>query len=133
MKYGLLALMLAGVIAALSIDKGVLVTPQSEATPLTAEASTSEIFTLHARGSGESCTVRKSPGDGLIATVSVEPGCDALLPGLSHARYWQEGDDGSIVFSAESHEAIVSFTMADGVAYESFEPRSPLISLIAEN
>jgi hypothetical protein len=70
---------------------------------------------------------------GGVAELDVEPGCDDVLPGLSRARHWQERDDGSVVISVDGGKAIVSFAVADGVAYESFAPRSPLISLIAEN
>jgi hypothetical protein len=133
MKYGLVAIVLAGAAAALSVDKGVLVTQPSEATPVVREMSAGETFLVRALGSDESCRVRKAVMLGGVAELDVEPGCDDVLPGLSRARHWQERDDGSVVISVDGGKAIVSFAVADGVAYESFAPRSPLISLIAEN
>jgi hypothetical protein len=133
MKYGLVAIVLAGAAAALSVDKGVLVTQPSEATPVVGEISAGETFLVRALGSDESCRVRKAAMQGDVAELDAEPGCDDILPGLSRARHWQELDDGSVIFSTDGSETVISFSVADGVAYESFEPRSPLISLISEN
>jgi len=133
MKYGLVAIVLTGAAAALSVDKGVLVTQPSEATPVVGEISADETFLVRAPGSDESCRVRKAVMLGDVAELDAEPGCDDILPGLSRARHWQERDDGSVVVLAAGGKAIVSFSVADGVAYESFAPRSPLISLISEN
>lgn len=55
--------------------------------------------------------------------------CERLLPGLSQVRFWRERDDAVVVFSRDGTDDLVTFAVADGVAYESFLPSSALISL----
>ena len=61
--------------------------------------------------------------------LTATPGCEGLLAGLSHARFWLERPDGAVVFSKNGTDPIVTFSVADGVAYESFRPRTALISM----
>ncbi len=92
-----------------------------------------EIFRMSSAGD-ISCAITR--GDQVSADrleLEVEPSCAALLPGIEHAKYWQEQEDGSVVFTENGKDAIVSFSFGDGVAYESFEPSTPLISLDAVN
>jgi hypothetical protein len=65
--------------------------------------------------------------------VTVAPACDRVLPGLSSVQYWQEGADGTVTWSADGTTASVVFGVGDGVAYESVEPRIPVLALIASN
>ncbi|WP_353644685.1 hypothetical protein [Mesorhizobium sp. WSM2239] len=77
-----------------------------------------------------SCAVTR--GDKIAedrSELEVEPSCAALLPGIERAKFWQEQEDGSVAFTENGVDAIVSFSVGDGVAYESFKPSTPLISL----
>ena len=65
--------------------------------------------------------------------MTVAPTCDQVLPGLSSVQYWQEAADGTVTWSADGKTASVVFGIGDGVAYESIEPRMPLLALIASN
>ena len=71
-------------------------------------------------------------GDGTYA-VHADADCERLLPGLSNVRFWQERDDGIVVFSRDGTDELVTFAEADGIAYESFRPASVLISLATDD
>ncbi len=79
-----------------------------------------------------SCKVIRGGSEGAY-TLRAGPDCERLLPGLSKVRFWQERDDGAIVFSRDGADELVAFAAADGAAYESFRPASALISLGAED
>jgi hypothetical protein len=94
-----------------------------------AQASDGDIFRL--RSSGDvSCAVTR--GDQVAedrSELEIEPSCASLFPGIERAKFWQEHEDGSVAFTENGVDAIVSFSVGDGVAYESFKPSTPLISL----
>ena len=58
-------------------------------------------------------------------------GLRATAAGASKVRFWQERDDAVVVFSRDGIDDLVTFAVADGVAYESFRPASALISVVA--
>ena len=67
-------------------------------------------------------------GDGSSDVVAGKA-CDGLLAGLSQARIWMVEGDGSVALRTTSGETLARFALADGVDYESFQPRFPLMSL----
>ena len=83
------------------------------------------------RGGGSfSCIVKR--GAGLsedLWELRVEPACEEVMPGLAEVRYWRRTDDQTVVFSRDGDDALVTFAPADGVAYETFAPDAPLLSL----
>jgi hypothetical protein len=94
---------------------------------------TVERFVLQASGEERTCTVEKARGSGPTVPVTVAPGCDGLLAGLSRVRYWHEAADGTVDLSIDGRTPVVVFAEADGVAYESIEPRRPLMALLASD
>ena len=90
----------------------------------------SETFNLLSSGSEATCLVRKGVDRGALVELSIDASCDEVMPGLSSVRFWQEAQDGSVTFSVDGSKAVVTFAAADGVAYESFKPRAPVISLV---
>jgi len=92
-----------------------------------------ERFLLQASGDEQTCPIDKAKGNGRLTYVRVAPECDELLPGLSKAHYWIENPDGTVILSADGKSPTAIFAQADGVAYESIEPRTPLMSLIGNN
>jgi hypothetical protein len=104
---------------------------QAQAAPAVVQTEADSAFRLRA-SSGASCAVMR--GDAVSqgrAMLRIEPACATLLPGMADAKFWRENADGSITFTEESGDPIVSFSVADGAAYESFEPATPLLSLDA--
>jgi hypothetical protein len=93
------------------------------------QAPDGDVFRLRSSGS-ISCAVTR--GDRVAknrSELEIEPACATLLPGIERAKFWQEHEDGSVAFIENGVDAIVSFSVGDGIAYESFEPSTPLILL----
>ena len=106
---------------------------QSQAVAETSPVPAVEMFQLQASGDQATCLVEKATGPGPVVNVIVAPDCDSVMPGLSTMRYWREGADGTVTLSADGKTPSVLFGPSDGVAYESVEPRTPLMALIASN
>ncbi|MET3578637.1 hypothetical protein ABID19_001662 [Mesorhizobium robiniae] len=89
-------------------------------------------YRLVANGDEASCAVKRgaeiSKGLSLL-TVAVN--CRRVLPGIERAKFWREQDDGTVTFSANGIDPIVTFAVADGGDYESYAPALPLLSLAA--
>jgi len=97
-----------------------------------ARAASGDMFRLAANGEEETCAVRRGGriADGLSA-LTLAPDCGRVLPGIERARFWRERNDGTIAFSADGVDPIVTFAVADGDGYESYAPAAPLLSLAA--
>lgn len=94
------------------------------------EATSASSYRLVANGDEAVCAVRRgaeiSHGLSLLAVAS---NCRRLLPGIERAKFWREQDDGTVAFSANGIDPIVTFGVADGDGYESYTPALPLLSL----
>lgn len=89
-----------------------------------------ETYRLTANGGGGACTLRRGPSVAPARLrIAVAPGCDALFPGLSRATLWEERADDSVVLRNAAGKAIAVFGAGDGVAYQSFAPRAPLLAM----
>jgi hypothetical protein len=90
-------------------------------------------YRLRSLASDLTCVVSvgTSLGTGVRA-LSAEPGCGRLLPALAHARYWREEPEGVVAFAAEHLDPLLTFAIADGVAYESLDPQLPVFALEAD-
>lgn len=88
-----------------------------------------EIYRLSSVDGGSCLVAKASKMLGGAAVLNAEPECEALLPGIARARYWRERADGTVEFTGEAGDALAAFSVGDGVDYESFRPRSPLLSL----
>ncbi len=83
-------------------------------------------------GEGGDCRVSAAPMEaGEKRLLRLSPGCAADAPMLSAAHYWLERPDGSVVLSGDDGKAIAAFMLGDGVAYESYDPPYPVMTLIA--
>lgn len=88
-------------------------------------------YTLAANGSASACSVtRGEDRGGGVSDLKVSPACASVLPGLETAIIWKERDDGSVAFSVDGRD-IATFSLADGVDYESFKPAMPVMTLAA--
>ncbi|UVK47901.1 hypothetical protein BPNPMPFG_004991 [Mesorhizobium sp. AR07] len=96
------------------------------------EAAPSNSYRLVANGDEGNCAVTRgaSVSDGL-SLLTVAPNCRRLLPGIERAKFWHEKQDGTVAFSANGIDPIVTFAVADGNGYESYAPAMPLLSLAA--
>ncbi|WP_265518605.1 hypothetical protein [Nitratireductor luteus] len=90
-------------------------------------------YRLSVSGRDGSCLVEKGVEMGLdAAELKAEDDCYQLLPRLADARIWKRSGEGDVVFAAADGREIARFFAADGVAFESLKPASPLMSLTAE-
>ncbi len=85
-----------------------------------------------ANGDEASCAVKRGTeiSHGL-SLLTVTGNCRRVLPGIERAKFWREQDDGTVTFSANGIDPIVTFGVADGDGYESYAPALPLLSLAA--
>lgn len=104
----------------------------SAAAPAAGDAGV-ERFVLQSTGDLPSCLIDKPRGEAPVIRVELSPECDAILPGLRQAHYWRDKPDGGVELSADGVTPVVSFEVGDGVAYESVEPRRPMMVLIEQN
>lgn len=126
-----LALLTSGAALATRPDVETSATREPESPAAEAPAGGPERYRLV--GEGTACTIYRGPllGDGLNDLV-IPAECNELMPGLSALRFWKEGSDGSVTFSSNGSDAPVLFAVADGVAYESYKPSRPLLSIVEE-
>lgn len=91
-------------------------------------------YRLAANGDEAACAVRRgaeiSKG---LSRLMVASDCRLIFPGIERAKFWCERDDGTVAFSTDGVDPIVTFGVADGEGYESYAPAAPLLSLAAEN
>lgn len=106
-----------------------MTTTASIAPPAAPEDSFRLVSTL---GEGGDCRVsatRMEEGEKRLLRLS--PGCAADVPTLSAAHYWLDRPDGTVVLSGDDGKAVATFMLADGAAYESYDPPYPVMTLIA--
>lgn len=95
-----------------------------------AKSTPSSTYTLTANGDEAACAVRR--GDEVsqgLSRLSVSTDCRKLMPGIERVKFWREQADGSVAFSENGVDPIVTFGVADGDGYESYAPASPLLAL----
>lgn len=131
MRYLILALAGGAALAAVGVT-GLKLNSSASAAVGAGQPKNIERFLMQASGDEKNCVVEKTEGDGPVSRVLVAPDCDEMLPGLSGLSYWSENADGTVTLSADGTKPAVIFAEADGIAYESIQPRMPLISLISQ-
>jgi len=96
-------------------------------------APTSRAYRLIANGGDTACTVTRGADlAGGLSELVVGAGCRVVLPGIERARFWRERKDGTVGFSENGADPLVSFEAGDGIDYESYAPVLPLLTLVAE-
>jgi len=94
------------------------------------ETIQSGTYRLTANGDEAACAIKRGAevSEGL-SLLSIAANCRKLMPGIERAKFWREGEDGTVAFSADGIDPIVTFSVADGDGYESYAPALPLLSL----
>ncbi|MFB9980645.1 hypothetical protein ACFSQQ_34995 [Mesorhizobium kowhaii] len=124
--------MLSVVIAAVALFGGVQLFLDGSGESAADEVAPSNSYRLVANGDEGKCAVTRgaSVSDDL-SLLTVAPNCRRLLPGIERAKFWREEQDGTVAFSANGVDPIVTVAVADGDGYESYAPAAPLLSLAA--
>ncbi|CAN7267046.1 hypothetical protein [Mesorhizobium sp. LjNodule214] len=123
---------LSALIAVAALAGGIQLFHGSSGASVAREAQPSSTYRLAANGDEAACAVKRgaevSEGLSLLTIAST---CRRLLPGIERAKFWREQEDGTVAFSANGTDPIVTFAVADGDGYESYAPALPLLSLAA--
>jgi hypothetical protein len=124
--------MLSVVIATVALFGGVQLFHDGSGESAADEVAPSNSYRLVANGDEGNCAVTRgaSVSDDL-SLLTVAPNCRRLLPGIERAKFWRQEQDGTVAFSANGVDPIVTFAVADGDGYESYAPAAPLLSLAA--
>ena len=98
------------------------------------QTAPSSDYRLTANGDEAACAVHRGAeiSQGL-SLLSVAQNCRKLMPGIEHVKFWREEADGTVAFSANGVDPIVTFGVADGEGYESYAPSAPLLALATQN
>jgi hypothetical protein len=98
------------------------------------QTATSSDYRLTANGDEAGCAVRRgAPVSDGLARLNVAPDCRKLMPGIERVKFWREQADGSVAFSENGVDPIVTFGVADGDGYESYAPAAPLLALNSDS
>lgn len=66
-------------------------------------------------------------------TFSADQTCSQVHPDLLAASWWQERPDGSIAVLRPDGGLVAEFAVADGAAFESYSPPSPILVLMPDS
>lgn len=128
----LIAMVAAGLLAAAGLlgERSDASQPSAEAAVIAANTQEPGIYHLKRGGGSVSCIVARGAdlSEGL-SELRVEPSCEGVMAGMAAVRYWRETDNDTVTFSRDGADALVTFAVADGAAYESFAPAAALLSL----
>jgi hypothetical protein len=122
--------LLAGLVASVALFGGVQFLHGGDGQSAAEEAAPSGTYRLTANGAEAACAVQRGAevSDGL-SLLRVAPNCRKLMPGIERVKFWREQADGSVAFSENGTDPVVTFSVADGDGYESYAPAAPLLSL----
>ena len=123
---------LPALIAAAALFAGIQLFHGGSSESAANEARPTSNYRLVANGDEAACAVwRGAEVSGGLSLLTVASNCRRLLPGIERAKFWRERDDGTVAFSVNGVDPIVTFGVADGDGYESYAPTLPLLSLAA--
>ena len=123
---------LSALIAAVALFGGVQLFHDGNGQSVAKEVTPSNTYRLVANGDEAACAIsRGAEVSGGLSLLTVASNCRRLLPGIEHAKFWREQNDGTVAFSVNGVDPIVTFGVADGDGYESYAPALPLLSLAA--
>lgn len=89
-------------------------------------------YELYVAGNAVACQVTKGRKlSDHVAEIKLSEDCGEAYARLARAALWRSGRDGDVAFAAKDGQTLVRFASGDGVAYESYRPAVPFISLVA--
>ncbi len=72
------------------------------------------------------------PAAGASVPLKLGAGCGSAVPVLADAASWRQEPDGTAVLADVSGHAVLRLAIADGAAWETYQPGTPMVSLIAD-
>ena len=92
------------------------------------------LFSGAADRSADACSL--AAGDapqGAPRPLRLASACLPDNPQLAGARWWLERADGTVALAAAAGRILAEFAAADGTAFESYYPRQPVMTLLADD
>lgn len=124
--------MLSALIAVTALIGGVQFFHGNDGEGAAEGVASANTYRLVANGDEGVCSVTRGASVSQdLSLLTVAQNCRRLLPGIERAKFWREAQDGTVAFSADGIDPIVTFAVADGAGYESYAPATPLLSLAA--
>lgn len=71
--------------------------------------------------------------EGAPRPLRMAPGCAPGNPHLADARWWLDRSDGTVALAAADGRILAEFAAGDGVAFESYAPQQPVMTLLADD
>ena len=71
--------------------------------------------------------------EGAPRPLRMAAGCTSGNPLLTGARWWLDRPDGTVALAAADGRILAEFAAGDGAAFESYAPRQPLMTLLADD
>ena len=96
---------------------------------VTGSIAASERFAFYVNGRAAECALKRY-ADGAMRAVG--PQCSDLPHRLAEITDWIEADDGAVVLTRADGSVSMRLAISDGAAYESFDPPSPMVLLVAD-
>ncbi len=125
------AVVLAGALAAIGALSG---GPDLDGTTTSAIAPASgqeARFMLVSAAAETVCTLAAEQApNGTMRRLALAPDCLAANPELAAMRFWLDRPDGTVALADADGRIRAEFAMADGAAYESYNPRFPVMTLL---
>ncbi|MDX8439089.1 hypothetical protein [Mesorhizobium australafricanum] len=123
--------LVAGLVASVALFGGAHFLDGSDGQGMAVEtAAAATTYRLTANGDEAACVVQRGASvSGGLTLLDVAPDCRSLMPGIERVKFWREQADGSVAFSENGVDPIVTFGVADGDGYESYAPAVPLLAL----
>lgn len=122
--------LVAGLVASVALFGGMHFLHGGDAQNMAVETASSSTYRLTANGDEAACAVQRgAPASNGLSRLDVAPDCRKLMPGVERVKFWREQADGSVAFSENGVDPIVTFAVADGDGYESYAPAAPLLAL----
>jgi hypothetical protein len=122
--------LVAGLVVSVALFGGAHVLSGGQGPSTAVETVSSSTYRLTANGDEAACAVQRGAAvsDGL-SRLKIATDCRQLMPGIERAKFWREQADGSVAFSENGIDPIVTFGVADGDGYESYALSAPLLAL----
>jgi hypothetical protein len=122
--------LVGGLVASVALFGGAHILHGGEGRGTAVETAPSSTYRLTANGDEAACAVQRgAPVSNGLSRLEIAPDCRKLMPGIERVKFWREQADGSVAFSENAVDPIVTFSVADGDGYESYAPAAPLLAL----
>jgi hypothetical protein len=96
----------------------------------TGSVATNDHYRLYVNGSPVECAFERL-GAGRVRALG--PECENMPHRIGEATNWIESGDASVRLALADGSVVMRLGMSDGAAYESFDPKTPLLLLKSEN